>query len=79
MTHVPSSKVPKRDSGSHRQRWVCEIPRKIGCSRKEILVLLRAPLFLGKWCRVVTYFLYKKIRKINTNYMIKNTSLSLIE
>ena len=28
------------------------------------LVLLRAPLFLGKWFGVATYFLYKKkIRK----------------
>ena len=31
--------------------------------KKEILVLFRAPLFLGKWCGVATYFLYKKIRK----------------
>ena len=45
----------------------------LGALKKEIGVLLREPLFLGKWCGVATYFLYKKIRK-NTN-----TSLSLIE
>ena len=34
-----------------------------GALKKEIWVLLRAPLFLGKWGGVATYFLYKKIRK----------------
>ena len=39
-------------------------------SKKDIRVPFRAPLFLGKWYGVVTYFsLYKKIRK-NTNYKI---------
>ena len=38
--------------------------------KKEIRVPFRAPLFLGKWYGVTTYFsLYKKIRKI-TNYKI---------
>ena len=36
--------------------------------KKEIRVPFKAPLFLGKWYGVTTYFsLYKKIRK-NTNY-----------
>ena len=31
--------------------------------KKEILVPFRATFFLGKWCRVTTYFLYKKEKK----------------
>ena len=31
--------------------------------REIFLVLFRALIFLGKWCGVATYFLYKKIRK----------------
>ena len=30
--------------------------------KKDFRYLFRAPLFLGKWCGVATYFLYKKIR-----------------
>ena len=39
-------------------------------------VLFRAPLFLGKWYGVATYFFIQKIRK--TKYMIELFS-SLIE
>ena len=42
----------------------CERPGKSDTLKKEIGVLLRAPLFLGKWCGVATYFLYKK-EKLN--------------
>ena len=38
---------------------------KLGALKKEIWVLWRASLFLGKWYEVATYFLYKKIRKNN--------------
>ena len=32
--------------------------------KREIIgVLFRAPFFLGKWCGVATYFLYKKKRE----------------
>ena len=31
-------------------------------------VLFRAPLFLGKWCGVATYFFIQKIRKTKYNY-----------
>ena len=41
----------------------CERSGKSDTLKKEIEVLLRASLFLGKWCGVATYFLYKKIRK----------------
>ena len=34
----------------------------------------RAPLFLGKWCGVTTYFLYKKIRKNKYKLHAQNTS-----
>ena len=35
-----------------------------GALKKEIFgCFFRAPFFLSKWCGVVTYFLYKKIRK----------------
>ena len=58
-------------------QWSCHCERPCffwkGCSQKEIWVLWRAPLFLGKWCGVATYFLYKKIRRRNKiqNYLIK--------
>ena len=60
----------------------CERPQR--CSKKrEIRVPLRAPLFLGKWCEVTTYFLCKKKKKKKgkTKYKIhdQDTSLSLIE
>ena len=35
--------------------------------KKEIQVPFGAPLFLGKWYGVATYFLYKKIRKKKYN------------
>ena len=45
--------------------------------KKKIFgVLFRAPLFLGKWYGVATYFFIQKIRK--TKYMTKLFS-SLIE
>ena len=31
--------------------------------KKKKKVLLKAPLFLGKWCGITTYFLYKKNKK----------------
>ena len=38
--------------------------RQRASQKREIFrVFFRAPLFLGKWCGVATYFLYKKIRK----------------
>ena len=51
-----------------------------GCSQKTNWVLLRAPLFLGKWCEVITYFFIQKNKK-KTKYKIhyQDTSLSLIE
>ena len=50
----------------------CERLGKLGAPKKEIWVLLRAPIFLGKWCGVATYFLYKKKEKhINTSYIFK--------
>ena len=40
---------------------MCERPRQKSMSlKKEIQVPFRAPLFLGKWYGVATYFLYKK-------------------
>ena len=43
----------------------CE--RRVLPKKKEIRIPFEALLFLGKWCRVATYFsLYKK----NTNYKI---------
>ena len=48
----------------------------MGSLKKVIRVLVRAPL-LGSG--VTTYFLYKKIRKINTNYVIKIFRMSLIK
>ena len=35
--------------------------RKSASKKKEIWLLLWASLFLGKWCGVATYFLYKYI------------------
>ena len=42
--------------------------------KSEIEVLLRASLFLGKWCGVATYFLYKKIRK--NKYKLHDQNIS---
>ena len=47
---------------------------KLGPLKKEIVVLLRAPLFLGKWCGIFTYVLYKKIRKNKYKLYVQNTS-----
>ena len=45
---------------------------KSASQKQEIFgVFFRAPLFLGKWCGVTTYFLYKKIRKTKYKYMIE--------
>ena len=41
----------------------CERPRQKLSLKKEIRVPFRAPLFLGKWYRVATYFFRQKIRK----------------
>ena len=39
-----------------------------GALKKEIFgCFFKAPLFLGKWCGVTTYFLYKKKKKKNLN------------
>ena len=34
--------------------------------KRDFRYLFRAPLFLGKWCGVATYFLYQKKKKKNT-------------
>ena len=48
-------------------------------SKKEIQVPFGAPLFLGKWYGVATYFsLYKKIIK-NTNYKIHDWIVPFID
>ena len=39
---------------------LCERLKNWVLLKKRFGVLLRAPLFLGKWCGVATYFLYKK-------------------
>ena len=44
-------------------------PEKVPLKKKDFCVLFRVPLFLGKWCGVTTYFLYKKIRKTKYKYM----------
>ena len=46
-----------------RAFYSCERPWTWGALKKEIWILFRTPLFLGKWCGVTIYFLYKKIRK----------------
>ena len=60
---IPSGVAIVKD----RQNWV---PFK---KERFFGVLFRAPLFLGKWCGVATYFLYKKIRIkiLITKYMIE--------
>ena len=71
IVHLKSNtKLSPRHSERSRH---CERPGQSGALKKEIWVLLRAPLFLGKWCGVATYFLYQKEKrkKGNTNYMIK--------
>ena len=39
---------------------LCERLKNWVLLKKRFGVLLRAPLFLGTWCGVATYFLYKK-------------------
>ena len=60
---------------------MCERPHFLrGALKKEIRVLWKAPLFLGKWYGVVTYFsIQKNKKKLNTKIHDQNTSLSLIE
>ena len=41
----------------------CERPGKSDTLKKEIGVLLRAPLFLGKWCGVTTFFFFNTKNK----------------
>ena len=48
----------------------CERPQKLSL-KKEIWMLLRESLFLGKWCGVATYFFIQKIRKNKYKYMTK--------
>ena len=60
-------------------RKLCARPGKLGALKKEIWVLLRAPLFLGKWCGVIPYFFYAKKKKLNIKIHDQNISLSLIE
>ena len=63
---------------------------KVPLKKREIFgVLFRAPLFLGKWCRVAIYFLYKNNKKkkykwlnfslhwLNKNYMALGPSYNL--
>ena len=50
----------------------------MGALKKEIGMLLREPLFLGKWCGVATYFFFmpkkeKEKEKLNTKYIFINT------
>ena len=42
-------------------------------------VFFKAPIFLGKWFGVATYFLYKKNKKKKTKYNITELFSSLIE
>ena len=39
---------------------------KIGCPQKRDLCAFKSISLFDKWCRVVTYFLYKKIKAKNT-------------
>ena len=51
-------------------RLLWETAKLWGALKKEIWVLWRAPLFLGKWCGVATYFFIQKNKKKKTNYKI---------
>ena len=51
---------------------------KVASQKREIFgVLFKAPLFLGNWSGVTTYFLYEKVRK--TNYKIHDWTASFID
>ena len=51
---------------------LCERLGKLGLLKKRFGCFFKAPLFLGKWCVVTTYFLYKKNKKkLIQLYMIK--------
>ena len=51
---------------------------KFSSKKREIFgVLFKAPLFLGNWSGVTTYFLYEKVRK--TNYKIHDWTASFID
>ena len=51
--------------------WVYERPQNLGALKKEIWVLVRAPLFWGSGVELPLIFYTKKKEKKNTNYMIK--------
>ena len=63
--HIWSLKSNTKLSPRHPQRsHHYERPRRKCPSKREIQVPFRAPLFLGKWYGVATFFfLCKKIRK----------------
>ena len=50
-----------------------------GPLKKEIWVLVRAPLFWGSGVESPLIFYTKKKEKINTNYIFKSLQMSLIE
>ena len=67
---------PRHPQWSHHY----ERPKNWVLLKKRFGMLLREPLFLGKWCGVATYFSYKKIRKkYKYKLHIQNMSFSLIE
>ena len=47
---------------------MCERPGNCLSKKRDFLVFFKAPLFLGKWCGVTTYFLYKKYEKKKFKY-----------
>ena len=49
--------------GSSQTNDECERPQTWGALKKEIWILFKAPLFLGKWCGVTTYLFYTKNKK----------------
>ena len=63
-----------------------DIPSRIATVRdmslkKDIWVLFRATLFLGKWYGVTTYFFFiqKKKKEKNTNYKIHDRIVPFID
>ena len=59
---TPESKN-KSSRGLFIAKISCERSGKLGSLKKEIWVLLRAPLILGSGVKSLLIFLYKKIRK----------------
>ena len=59
--------------------WDYERPQNLGALKKEIWVLVRAPLFWGSGVELLLIFYTKKKRKKKHKLHDQNTSLSLIE